>query len=64
MDKRSLNNVYSGKSPEKAIVLFCHECMGYDAHKKRGTGKISYQKTTVDVSNCVVDDCPLWLFRE
>jgi len=47
----------------RAIVLFCHECNGYDSHGSQGTGSISYQSAGIEVSKCTDTECPLWSFR-
>jgi len=47
----------------RAIVLFCHECNGYDSHRSRGTGSVSYLEAGYEVSKCPDTECPLWAFR-
>ncbi len=47
----------------QAIMLFCHECMGFDRHRTKGTGCVSYHSAGFEVSKCPDNQCPLWVFR-
>jgi hypothetical protein len=46
----------------KAITLFCHECCGYDGHRRKKP-TISYSTAGYEVSKCEEKKCPLWPFR-
>ncbi len=48
----------------KTIVLFCHECSGWDARRRPdGKSLISYPEAGHAVSACDTTICPLWPFR-
>jgi len=46
----------------QAIVLFCRECMGYDAHRGGKVGT-PYIKAGMLVKECEDKGCPLWSYR-
>ena len=63
LKKENIEKVYSGKSRAKAVKLYCHECNGFDGHKKEGKPTVSYQTAGYAVIRCDVTDCPLHPYR-
>ncbi len=63
MKKQNIEKVFAGKSRTMAVKLYCHECNGYDSHKKDGKPTVSYQTAGYAVTRCAVQNCPLWPYR-
>jgi len=63
VNKASLTQVYSGKSRTKAVVLFCHECMGYDGHREVKP-HVKYQEAGHLIDGCTAKRCPLYPYRK
>ena len=63
MNKKNIEKVYAGKSRMKAVRLYCHECCGFDGHKKEGKPTVSYISAGHLVVKCAVKNCPLHAYR-
>ena len=61
--ERKFKAVYSGKSRKQAVILFCHECMGYDGHREP-KAHVSYISAGYEVMKCENEICPLWKYRK